>query len=424
MPRSMGSSSARAKRLYYALRFCLALPAWVVVAVYLVRVAKLNPLELVLMGTVMEAAVFLFEVPTGVVADLVSRRLSLGIGWLVQGGAWALAGATTDFGVILVAWVIWGIGATFESGAFQAWITDEVGREEVGPVFVRGSQAALAGSILGVLASFAVATVSIRAAIFGAGAVTAAMGVVALTVMPEVGFTPASRGERSRRRAMLDTAVAGARLVRRVPTLLLLVSATVFVGAASEGFDRLSEAHLLRDIGVPDFIGFDPLWWFAVLSIGGTVLAIAAANLLVRRVTETNPAVMSRTLFVLSGLQVAAGLVFAVTGMFAIALVTLWTLGLARTLVYPVYAAWLNRSIDDSSVRATVNSIANQADAIGETAGGPVVGALGKAFSLPVALVASALFYLPLLGLYGRAARHHGREPELVDLPQPVETGA
>lgn len=409
----MGSSSDRAKRLYLALRFFLALPAWVVVAVYLVRTAKLDPLQLVLMGTVMEATVFICEIPTGVVADLVSRRLSLAIGWIVQGSAWALAGATTNFSVILVAWVIWGIGATFESGAFQAWITDEVGAENVGPVFVRGSQASMIGGIVGVLASFAVATVSIRAAIFGAGAVTAAMGVVALTLMPETGFVPAPRDGRTRRRAMVDTALNGVRLVQRVPTLLLLVTAATFVGAASEGFDRLSEAHLLRDIGVPTFIGFDPLWWFAVLSIGSTLLALLASNILVQRLSVPDPERLARTLFVLSALQVAAGLAFAVSGAFGLAVVMLWVLGLGRTLVFPVYATWLNRSVTDSSVRATVNSIANQADAIGETAGGPVVGAIGKAVTLPAALVTSALFYVPLLGLYGRAARHHGREPEL-----------
>jgi MFS transporter, DHA3 family, tetracycline resistance protein len=403
----MGSSSDRARRasrLYLVLRFCLALPAWVVVAVYLVREAKLDPLQLVLMGTVMEAAVFVCEVPTGVLADRVSRRLSLGIAWLLQGGAWALAGATTSFGVILAAWVVWGIGATFESGAFQAWITDEVGADRVGRVFVRGSQASLAGGIVGVLASFAIATVSIRAAIYGAGAVTAAMGVVALTFMPETGFVPEPRGERSHARAMLDTAASGFGLVRRVPTLLLLVSATVFVGAASEGFDRLREAHLLRNIGVPSFAGLDPLWWFAVLALGGTLLALFAANVLVERVTDVDAGVMARTLCVLSALQIVAGLAFALTGAFAVAVGALWLFGLARTLVYPVYATWLNRNIDDSHVRATVNSIANQADAIGETAGGPVIGAIGNAVSLPAALATSALFYVPALGLYARAA--------------------
>jgi Na+(H+)/acetate symporter ActP len=208
--------------------------------------------------------------------------------------------------------------------------------------------------------------------------------------------------------------VCGVGLVRRVPTLLLLVTATVFVGAASEGFDRLSEAHFLRDIGVPSFVGFDPLWWFAVLSVGGTLLALLASNTLVRRLTLPDPASLSRTLFVLSGLQLFAGLVFAVAGSFALALAARWLLGIGRTLVFPVYATWLNRSITDSSVRATVNSIANQADAVGETAGGPVVGVIGNVVSLPAALVASALFYTPLLGLYGRAAR----------LRQPLEAGA
>jgi MFS transporter, DHA3 family, tetracycline resistance protein len=411
----MESSSAldRAFRLYLILRFFLAVPAWVVVALYLVQEAKLDPLQLVLMGTVMEAAVFLFEVPTGVVADLVSRRLSLGIGWLLQGGAWALVAATTDFGVILAAWVLWGIGATFESGAFQAWIADEVGPENVGRAFVRGTQAAYAGGLLGLLAGIGVATFDIRAAIIGAGAVTMAIGVVALTVMPETGFTPVGRGERSRRRAMLDQAVRGGRLVRRAPALLLLVSATFFAGAATEGFDRLSEAHLLRDIGVPGFLGSDPLWWFAALSIAGMVLGIVAANLLVDRLETPHAARMARVLFLLSALEIVAGLAFALAGMFALAVAALLAYGLARSLVYPVYSTWLNRSIDDSSVRATVNSIASQADAIGQTAGGPIIGAIGKAFSLPAALVSSALFVTPALALFGRAVRHHGAEPEL-----------
>jgi DHA3 family tetracycline resistance protein-like MFS transporter len=408
------SSSDRARRLYFALRFCLALPAWVVVAVYLVRVAKLDPLELILVGTVMEAAVFVCEVPTGVVADLVSRRLSLGIGWLVQGGAWALVAATTDVAVILVAWVLWGIGATFESGAFQAWITDEVGAENVGPVFVRGSQASFAGGIVGVLAGFAIATVSLRAAIYGAGAVTVAMGVVALTVMPETGFKPVPRGDRTRRRAMLDTVGSGIRLVRGAPALILLVTATVFAGAASEGFDRLREAHLLRDVGVPHFIGLDPLWWFAVLSIGGTLIALLAANRLVGRMTATDPGTMSRILCALTTLELIAAVAFALAGSFALAVVSLWALGLGRSLAYPVYATWLNRSITDSSVRATVNSIASQADAIGQTAGGPLVGAIGKLVSLPAALFSSALFLTPALALYGRAAR----------LGEPLEAGA
>src|SRR5947207_14708117 len=81
-----------ARPVYYGLNFVLRMPTWVVMAVYLVRELHFSPLQLVLMGTAMEAAVFLFEVPTGVVADTYSRRLSLVIGYLGTGAAWVAVG--------------------------------------------------------------------------------------------------------------------------------------------------------------------------------------------------------------------------------------------------------------------------------------------------------------------------------------------
>ncbi len=83
---------APAEPLYYALEFLLSTPTWVVMAIYLVSELELSPLQLVLMGTAMEATVFLFEVPTGVVADTYSRRLSLTIGFLGMGATWLLVG--------------------------------------------------------------------------------------------------------------------------------------------------------------------------------------------------------------------------------------------------------------------------------------------------------------------------------------------
>ena len=64
-----------ATTVYYGLSFGLHLPTWVVMSVYLVSELHLSPLQLVLMGTGMEAAIFVSEVPTGVVADTYSRRL-------------------------------------------------------------------------------------------------------------------------------------------------------------------------------------------------------------------------------------------------------------------------------------------------------------------------------------------------------------
>jgi DHA3 family tetracycline resistance protein-like MFS transporter len=77
----------------------------------------------------------------------------------------------------------------------------------------------------------------------------------------------------------------------------------------------------------------------------------------------------------------------------------------------------VNQQITDSSVRATVNSISGQADAVGQAAGGPVLGLVGNRFGTGGALGLGALLLTPALALYARAIRHGGREPELDELP-------
>ena len=83
------------------------MPAFVVIAVYLVSEVGLDPLQLILIGTVMEVAVFIFEIPTGF-ADTYGRKLSIVVSILLQGVAWSLVGLVPHFIPILIAWALWG----------------------------------------------------------------------------------------------------------------------------------------------------------------------------------------------------------------------------------------------------------------------------------------------------------------------------
>ena len=128
----------RPRRLYFTLEFLLAMgTGWVVFDLYLVNVLRLSPLQLILMGTVMEATVFVCEVPTGIVADTYSRRLSYIVGVLGMGTAVVFVGLTTTAWIAIALWGFWGLSYTFTSGAFEAWITDEIGVENVGSLFLR-----------------------------------------------------------------------------------------------------------------------------------------------------------------------------------------------------------------------------------------------------------------------------------------------
>jgi DHA3 family tetracycline resistance protein-like MFS transporter len=405
-------------RLYYVLQFLLSMPTWVVMSVYLVRGLHFSPLQLVLMGTAMEASVFLFEVPTGVVADTYSRRLSLIIGYLGMGAAWMLVGAFSAPLAIIALWALWGISYTFTSGASQAWITDEIGRENVGRVFLRGARIRYAGAVVGLVGQVALALVSLRAGVIAGGAVTVSCGFLCIAVMPETGFRRLPRADRGSPLAeMRSTALGGVRFAWTAPVILLLVAVQLFIGMSAEAFDRLKEAHFLRDVGLPAVGHLNPVLWFGIFWLVGMVFGFLGSTWLIKRFERGGRRVVTSSLFTLTVMEMAAMLVFALTGSTWLAIAALLGVFFARDLADPLYTIWLNEQITDSSVRATVLSISGQANAIGQAAGGPVLGAIGNVWGIGTALAAGAAAIAPALGLYGRAIGHEGREPELDDLP-------
>jgi DHA3 family tetracycline resistance protein-like MFS transporter len=407
-----------ATTVYYGLEFLLSMPTWIVVALYLVQDLGLSPFELVVMGTAMEAAVFLFEIPTGVVADTYGRKLSLVIGFAGMGATWLLVGVASTAWVIFVLWGLWGISYTFTSGAYQAWITDEVGVERVPHVFLRGARFSYAGAFLGLFLSVLIGTQSLQAAVIAGGAVSIVCAVGSLLLMPETGFRRRPREERAGAfEELRTTALAGGRFVRAQPVLLMLLGIAFFIGTASEAFDRLKEAHFIREIGLPSVGGLDPVFWFGAFTAVSMLFGFFAVGVLLRRFERRGTEGIAKLLFAFTATLAAAQLVFALTGAAAVAIVSLLVSLLARQLIFPLWDTWVNQQITDSSVRATVNSITGQADAVGQAAGGPVLGLVGNRWGTGAALGVGALLLTPALALYGRAIRHRGREPELEDLP-------
>src|SRR5687768_3600708 len=89
--------------------FALSL-GWTVAPVFFVTELDMSPLALVLTGTAMEVAYFLFEVPTGIVADIYSRRLSIVISMLVMGLAFVATGLAPGVALVLLAAALTGFG--------------------------------------------------------------------------------------------------------------------------------------------------------------------------------------------------------------------------------------------------------------------------------------------------------------------------
>jgi DHA3 family tetracycline resistance protein-like MFS transporter len=393
--------------VYLILEFCSSLffsAIFTVSQLYFVTVVDLSPLQLVLTGTILETTVFLFEVPTGVLADVKSRRLSIIIGYTLMGFGFIVEGSFAMFGTVALAQVVWGFGYTFTSGATQAWLADELGEGDAGQAFLRGAQAARAGALVAIPLSVALGSVALQLPIVVGGGLMILLAVFLTLVMGEEGFSPTPPGERTTWAQMLRTIQNARQLVRRQPTILLLLAISLFYGLYSEGFDRLWTPHLLDTFQAPWQDKVQPVVWFGVIRGVMLLLSLAATEVARRRVDTGRSRPLARTLlFVSAGIIVAlAG--FGLTRSFWIALSLYGLIGILRSIAYPLQAAWLNLGIDDPQVRATLFSVSGQADAIGQIAGGPIVGAVGNV-SIRAALVTSALLLAPALPLSAIALR-------------------
>jgi len=398
--------------LYLTLEFTASLLFSLIFTIsqlYFVTVVQLSPLQLVLVGTILEGSVFLFEIPTGVLADVKSRRLSIIVGYVIMGLGFVVEGSFPFFWTVALAQVIWGLGYTFTSGATQAWIADEIGEDRAGEAYLRGAQAARVGALVAIPLSVALGTLFINLPIVMGGALMLLLALFLALTMTEEGFAPTPPEDRSTWGLMLKTVRDAWNLARRQPILWFLLAIGLFYGLYSEGFDRLWTPHLLENFTLPGMDEVEPVVWFGVIR-GVLLLVSLGATEVARRRVDTEHALSMARALLLNGAGIILALVgFALARSFWLAITLYWLIGALRSVAGPLQTAWYNLLIDDRRVRATLFSVSGQVDAIGQIAGGPGVGAIGNR-SLRAALVTSALILSPVLPLYTLAIRRSSRK--------------
>lgn len=378
--------------------------------VYQVEVAKLTPLQLVLVGTGLETVCFICQVPTGVLADVYSRRLAVIIGTLIIGIGFVIEGSFPHFATIILGQGLYGVGATLTNGAEQAWIADEVGEERVSSIFLRSSQAGLLGGLIGAVLSAILANLRLNIPIIIGGAATIGIAIFLTFFMPENGFHPAPEEKRHSWRQMRETFHDGLRLVRIRPILGVILLVGLFYGLSSEGFDRLSTARFLSDFTFPTLWLLKPVTWFGLFTVVGTLLSLGGTEFIRRTVNFDNQRAITRALFCLNAVGVVVLLIFGLAGNFPLAVLAYLSYSFCRSVNGPIYTTWLTQHID-AKVRATVLSMSGQVDALGQIVGGPPVGYIGSVISLRAAMIATSIILSPVLLLFALVSRRSKTGP-------------
>jgi MFS family permease len=412
------------KRTYYALTLGNTLAAsliWGINTIFLLD-AGLSNLEAFAANAFFTAGMVLFEVPTGIVADMRGRRVSFLLGTVTLAASTALYVllwyVDAPFWQWAVVSVLIGLGFTFFSGATEAWLVDALTATgydgQLDAVFGRGQVvggiAMLAGSVAG---GYLAQVTNLGVPFVVRAAILVVMFGVALMLMRDLGFTPRRDGRpvAEIRRIVSDSIEYG----WRIPTVKYLMLAAPFTGGVAIYVFYALQPYLL------DLYGDDQAYGIAGLvaaivagaQIVGGFLTPVVRRLFRRRTTALILAeVIGTAAILLIGLIMNFWL--------AIAMIVVW--GLLFAAVTPIRQAFLNGLIP-SQQRATILSFDSLMSSTGGVVAQPVLGRVADVWGYPASyLVSSAISALavPFIAL----ARKQGSPVDAEAAPTARPTAA
>ena len=345
----------------------------------------------------------LFEVPTGIVADTLGRRISYLMGsatlfvstllylwmWQTHGPFWAWA----------VISMLLGLGFTFFSGATEAWLVDGLNyakyKGTLESAFAKGQIAGGAAMLTGTFAGGAIAQATSLGVPYILRAVMLGLTfLVALISMRDVGFIP-RRGTSvwKKMRSILKSSLDNG--FRNPPVRWLMLSAPFAGGVGIYAFYAM-QPYLLELYGSESY------------AIAGLAAAIVAGTQIIGGyiVPYVRKVFKRRTSFLLFG-TVMSGAALALIGLtsrFWVALTLLGTWAIVFAATMPIRQAFINGLIP-SEQRATVLSSDNLLSSSGGVVVQPVLGRVADAWSYPTSYVVGAgieLMALPFILLARR----------------------
>jgi MFS family permease len=363
--------------------------------------AGLTIFEVFIANAAFTAAMALFEVPTGVVADTRGRRISfllseatIAIGTLAYVGVAAIDGGLLLF---CLAGVILGLGYTFYSGAVEAWVVDALKatgyQRELDRVFARASIVSSVAMLVGTVGGGLLGQLDLSIPyIVRSGLVLMAFGV-GFRIMHDIGFTPRTMQLRGIVGEMRKVARVGITYGWRKPSVRLLVMHSFIMYGFFMWAWYAWQPYFL------ELYGRDAIWLSGLIA-ALFALAGIVGNVLVGRLVKPG---RRRTTILL-----AASVVFSATMVLTGAIQSFWVavsaflLGaVAEGLTQPVRQTYLHNSIPTSE-RATLVSFDALVGSLGSVGGQTGLGYLSQERSIPAGFVVGGLATILALPIFGR----------------------
>ena len=357
--------------------------------------------EVFVANAAFSAGMVAFEIPTGVIADTLGRRVSfllsvavLGVTTLMYVGLAQVGAGVVAFALVSIGM---GLGFTFYSGAMEAWLVDALSATGyaglLDRVFARGQQITGAAMLAGTVGGGLLGQIDLSLPYLVRSALLAAVFVVAYVVMHDVGFVPRRVTAGELPREVVRNARAGVEFGWRQRSLRLLMLAGLVQGAFLMWGFYASQPYLL------ELLGSDAIW-IAGLVAAGVACATIVGNQVVR-VASRLCGRRTTLLLVAGAVEAAAAVAMGLTHSFWVALAGLLLVMGAMGVTSPVRSAYLHQVVS-SEQRATVVSFDSMVDNVGGIGGQLGLGALGEARGAGAAFVAGGLVTAAALPILSR----------------------
>ena len=391
----MNQAARKVRRTYLTLQLFNTLSAsliWGINTLFLLD-AGLNNLEAFAANAFFTAGFVLFEIPTGVVADLRGRRTSYLLGLLtlaISTGLYLLMWyMRAPFWAWAIASLLLGLGFTFLSGAFEAWLADALDhaglKESLESVLAKGEIVEGSAMLVGSVAGGVIAQATNLGVPYVIRAVLLVLNLIfAFALMHDMGFTPAKRKRATEEiKSILQASIKHGLGNRPVRWIMFTAP---FTGGVSIYAFYAMQPYLLELYGNSTA--------YSVAGLAAAIVAGAqiAGGLLVPYIAR----VFSRRTTVLFLGHVISVIVLAVIGFVpnfwvAVSLLVLW--GLMFSAVSPIRQGFLNALIP-SQQRATVLSFDSMFGSTGGVVMQPVLGKAADVWGYPVSYQLCAVFQI------------------------------
>jgi MFS family permease len=314
-------------------------------------------------------AAFIFEIPTGAIADLYGRKLSVLVGYFIEAIGFLSLFFINNFYYIIFAFALIGFGSTFSSGAKEAWIIDLIKKKKgLDKEYFVKSQSFDNSALLisGFLGAFTVGIFGLKS-IWLVAFFSFIISILALTFADEKYAKKKSSVKDSYKKVKEQTKTS-IKYGSKHPVLFWIFIAG-FILTFSVAFNEgLTWTPFLQDLGFPDY-AFGYLW----SAIAGLfIFSPWVSKKLLKSDTEK-----SQRNFIAGGILIASLVTFLV--LFANSLIFALSITLLSLFVYsslhPVERLYFHRFIP-TKLRATIGSVESMIITLASIISLPLVGFL------------------------------------------------